>query len=92
MNLNTKVKGNFMPDIFVNTNVSAIWNDIANNTSADVASNVFVEFSHNGINFFLVVHYYDIANKSILVGASKVDMDLPNGNPIDHNKVTPLLE
>ena len=81
-----------MSDVYVNTSVSVVWNDIAANTNLFVNRNVFVEVSHNGIKVALVVFYHNFSDKLILIGYSKVDMDLPNGTYIAHRKVTPLID
>ena len=47
MNLNTKGKDNLTTDGCDNTNVSAIGNGIATNTSVTSTRNIFVEVSHN---------------------------------------------
>ena len=43
MNLNTKVDGNIMSYVYINTSVSVIWNDLDDNTSVAVTINGFVE-------------------------------------------------
>ena len=45
VNIKTKGKGNLMSDVYVNTSISAIWNDVAANTSSDVTINGFVGVS-----------------------------------------------
>ena len=92
MNPKNKLKGNLMTDVYFNISVAVIWNDIDIHTSVDVTRNGFFEVLNPGRKVTLIFFDHDLSNKSILIGDSKVDMDLPNGNPIDHNKVTPLLE
>ena len=81
-----------MTYVYVNTSVPSIWNDIYDNTSVAVTSNGFAEVSHTGIKVSLIVFDSDLSNKSILIGASKVEMDLPNGTSIYHCKATLLLD
>ena len=76
MNLNTKGKRNIIPDVYFNTSVADIWNYLAANSSVDVTRNVVVEVSQTGRNITLVVLDCDLSKKSILVGTSKIFMDL----------------
>ena len=91
ISIKTKSKVNIISEVYVNTIVSIIWGDLYSNTSVYVNRNVFVEVSHTGRRFNLVVFDHDLYNKSIQIGDSNVDIDLPNGTSIAHPKVTPLL-
>ena len=47
-NIKTKGKVNIMSDVYVNTSVAAIWNNLAANTSVDITRNGFFEVSQTG--------------------------------------------
>ena len=81
-----------MTYVYFNTSVAAVYNDISDNTSVAVTGNSFVEVWNTGIKVALIVFYIDLSKKSILLGASKVDMNLPNSTSISHHKLTQLLD
>ena len=85
MNSKTKLKGNLLTDVYVNISVAATWNDISDNTNVFVTMNGFVEVSQTRRKFALIVFDRDLYKKYILIGASEVDMDLPNGTSIYHS-------
>ena len=81
-----------MTDVYFNISVAVIWNDIDIHTSVDVTRNGFFEVLNPGRKVTLIFFDHDLSNKSILIGDSKVDMDLPNGTSVSNRKVTPLLD
>ena len=75
----------------MNISVADICNYLYSNNSVSITRNVFVEVSESGRKFIRFVFGHDFSNKSILIGTSKVGMELPNGTSIDHWKTNPLL-
>ena len=73
-----------MTYVYFNTSVAAVYNDISDNTSVAVTGNSFVEVWNTGRKVALIVFYIDLSKKSILLGASKVDMDLPSSTSVSH--------
>ena len=74
-----------MTDVYVNISVAPTWNNLSYNTSVAVKRNIFVEVSQTGRKVALIVFDRDLYKKYILIGASEVDMDLPNGTSIYHS-------
>ena len=81
-----------MYDVYVNTSVSDICNDLDANTSVAVTRNGFFEVSQTDRKVTLVVFDCELSKKFILIGDSKTTMDLPNGTSIYHLKQTSLLD
>ena len=81
-----------MTDVYVNISVAPTWNNLSYNTSVAVKRNIFVEVSQTGRKVALIVFDRDLYKKSILIGDSEVEMDLPNGTSIYHHKLTHLLD
>ena len=92
MNPKNKVKGKLITGVYVNTSVTTTRNNLSYNTIVAVKRNGFIEGSKTGRNFALIVFDRDLYKKFILIGASKVEMDLPNDTSIYHRKLTPLLD
>ena len=92
MNPKNKGKGKLIIGVYVNTSVTTTRNNLSYNTIVAVKRNGFIEGSKTGRNFALIVFDRDLYKKFILIGASKVEMDLPNDTSIYHRKLTPLLD
>ena len=92
MNLKTKVKGNLILGVYVNTRFYAIWDSLSTPTNVAVTMNIFFEDSNSERNNTFVAFDNEISKKYITIGNYKAAMDLPNCNSIAHMKDTTLLD
>ena len=65
-----------MSDVYFNTSVAVIWKNLAAKKSVYVTMNGFVESSQTGRKITLVEFDHDLSKKMILIGDSRVDIDL----------------
>ena len=92
MNPKFKVKGYLAEHQFSNTSVASISNSLVVDTSVTVVANDHAETSLTEIKVTLVAFDHFLSKKSIMVGATKNFINLPNGTDSDHFKYTLLLD